>query len=53
MVIKSMKLWSQTNLFSLLLVGCVTLAKLISLSDPHFLCKVGSVKTPSYGYFEF
>lgn len=37
-VIKNKKLWSQTNLFSLILAGCVTLGKLLSHSEPCFLC---------------
>lgn len=44
MVIKNMEPWSQTHLFYLLLAGSVTLGKLLRLSAPHFLCKVGTVK---------
>lgn len=40
-----MEPWSQTNLFSLLLAGSVTLGKLLRLSAPHCLRKVGTVKT--------
>lgn len=44
-VVKNMEPRSQTNLSSLLLAGSVTLGKLLSLSAPHFLRKVGTVKT--------
>lgn len=44
MVIKNMEPWSQTHLFYLLLASSVTLGKLLRLSAPHFLCKVGTVK---------
>lgn len=54
-VIKSMELWNQTNLFPLLFAGCVTLDKLLRLSKISLSLKrlSLSIKRPlPYGFFE-
>lgn len=48
-VIKSMELWNQTNLFPLLFAGCVTLDKLLRLSKVSHSLSIK--RSLPYGFF--